>query len=101
MAKLKIEKPSTLAPEQAYSKLKSFIENDEGLRKLDGKYTCEFVDAQLLCRAKGQQFQAEISVKPQAAGSQVVVEVEIPFALALFKGKIQEMLEHKLEKTLT
>jgi hypothetical protein len=100
MAKLKVEKTTSLNAEETYQKVKNFIQNDEGLRKLDQHYKCEFDDAGKICHAKGNQFTAQLSIKPEALGSKVEVEVEIPFALSLFKGKIQEMLQHKLDKTL-
>ncbi len=100
MAKLKVEKITNLNPDQAYEKVKNFIQNDEGLRKLDQHYTCEFNDTGRACTAKGGQFTAQLSVSGQPSGTKVEIEVEIPFALSFFKGKIQEMLQHKLEKTL-
>lgn len=101
MATLKIEKDASLDPAAAFQKVKEFIQNDPTLRGLDSHYTCQFDEALKTCVAKGGQFEARLSVSPlPGPGSRVTVEVQIPFALMLMKGKITEMVSRKLEKTL-
>ena len=100
MPKLKIEKKISLGPDEAYAKVKTFIETDETLRKLDSHYKCTFDEAAKSCKAVGNQFTAVLAVQSQGSDSVVTVDVEIPFALALIKGKIEEILRHKLDKYL-
>lgn len=100
MPKFKVETPSTLTPKETFSKIKTFLENADDLKKIDANIVCTFEDSKLKGLAKGKQFKAEISVLPGDSDCMVSVEVEIPFLLTPLKGKIQESLQRKLKKAL-
>lgn len=100
MPKVNVEYKSTLQPQDAYTKIKGFFDQSEKIRRLDPKIKCEFTDAQMTGKAIGSQFKADISVKGDGGGSQVVVVVDLPLLLAPFKGKVQETIQKELSKYL-
>lgn len=100
MPKIQFEAASKHPAPETFQRIKSFLENDKDLKRMDSHYQCEFDDANLTATATGSQFKAGMNVKPNGESSSVVISVELPFALALFKGKIQQMLQSKLDKTL-
>jgi hypothetical protein len=100
MPKFKVETKSNHNPQDTYSKIKSFLESDQDLRKLDSKLACKFDDAKMNCSASGSQFEADMKVHSDGPGSKVEVTVSLPLLLTPFKGKVQEMLERKLSKVL-
>lgn len=101
MPKVTIDHPSTLPANDAFSKIKTFFENDADIRRFDPNLKCEFNEGSLSGRASGSQFKADISVKGQGAGSVIQVVVDLPLLLAPFKGKVQETIQKKLGKYLT
>lgn len=101
MPKLNFDFKAQVPADEAFNKIKSFLESDNHFKKLDPKLSTTFDQSQHLCSLKGSQFSAELKVKPEASACQVDVQVEIPFALALFKGKIQEEIEKAFKKVLS
>lgn len=100
MPKFKVETPSSLSAQEAFGKIKNFLENTDDLKKLDAHIECKFEEAKLKGTAKGKQFKADISVVANSPQCVVCVEVEIPLLLSPLKGKIQETLERKIKKAL-
>lgn len=100
MPKFQIEQKSPLNLQDTYSKVKVFLETDQGLRKIDPKITCDFNEKDLSCKAQGSQFKAQLFVKEDASGSKVLIEVDLPLLLTPLKGTIKEILEKKLTKAL-
>jgi hypothetical protein len=96
MAKIKIEKTSSLSPKDAFGKIKEFFSNDHDLRKLDSNYKCQFDDNLMAGTAKGSKFEAAMSVLPQAGGSKIQVEVSLPLMLTPFKGFVEKTIQDKL-----
>ena len=101
MPKFKVEAPSPLEPKETFKKIKGFLESAEDLKKIDPNIVCTFEDEKMKGLAKGKQFKAEISIQSGNSQCMVSIEVEIPFLLSPFKGKIQESLERKIKKALT
>ncbi len=102
MPKFKFELPAPIDSANAYTKIKKFLEGENNFKKFDPKLSCTFDEASKTCQAKGSQFSATLQVKSkEAQASQVAIEVEVPLALSLFKGKIQEELEKSLKKILS
>ncbi|PIS10061.1 MAG: hypothetical protein COT73_11420 [Bdellovibrio sp. CG10_big_fil_rev_8_21_14_0_10_47_8] len=101
MPKVTIDHKSTLSPQDAFAKIKTFFESDQDIRRLDPNLTCSFVEAQLRGKATGKQFKADISVSGVGAGSLVNVVVDLPLLLTPLKGKIQETIQKKLSKYVT
>lgn len=100
MPKINIDVPSKHPASETFQRIKGFLDHDQDLRRLDSQYQCEFNETEMTGLARGSQFKADLKVESSGSGSQVKISVELPFALGLFKGKIQHMLENKLEKTL-
>ena len=100
MPKFTVETDSKLAPKDAYARVKTFLSSEEEMKKIDPKLDCSFDDNKLCGKANGSQFKADIKVTSSANGSKVAIEVDIPFLLAPFKGKITETLQRKIGKIL-
>ena len=102
MSKFKFELPANQDSATVYSKVKSLLNGDNDFKKFDPKVNCSFDDSSKTCNVKGSQFQATMQIiAKDTSNCQVSVEVELPMAFALFKGKIKETLEKNLSKLLT
>jgi hypothetical protein len=100
MPRISIQHQTTKAIADAFSQIRSFFESDSDIKKLDPKMQITLNDAKLSGQAKGSQFTAEFSVKDGNGGAIIDVQVDLPFMLTPFKGKIQETIEKKLKKYL-
>lgn len=100
MPKVTVEHSTSLSAEEAFTKLKSFFEGDEDIRRLDPKIQCKFNDSSMTGQATGSQFKAQMSVQKNSKGSAVAVVVDLPLLLTPFKGKVQETIQKKLAKHL-
>lgn len=100
MPKFTIDHQSKHDPEQAYAKIKDFVENDQDIRRFDPKLQCSFDDDRMCAQMKGSQFKADLAVASAGAGSKISVTVDLPLMLTPFKGKVQETLQKKLTKYL-
>jgi hypothetical protein len=100
MPKLTVKKTCSMPPEDAFSKFSEILKNDTELKKLDAAYSCQFEASDLTGVATGKMFKAKMKVAKNSAGSEVEIEVELPFALSLIKGMVQNTLQKKLDKAL-
>ncbi len=100
MPKVKVESQSKHSPADAYKKVRSLLESDRELRKMDASYVCEFNDQTLTGSAKGSKFEADMRVTAKAGGSLVEVEVSLPLLLTPVKGIVQSTLQKKMEAAL-
>ncbi len=100
MPKLTIQKNSGLDAASAFAKVKSFLNDDKDLKKLDPSYKCTFDDKKLSGSADGKMFKANMAVSASKSGSQVEIVVELPLALTLVKGMVEKTLHKKLDETL-
>ncbi len=100
MPKVKVESQSKHSPEETFKKIRSLLENDRDLRKMDPNYTCQFNEQSKTGTAKGGQFTAEMKVSPKTGGSAVEIEVSLPLMLTPVKGIVQSTLQKKLESAL-
>lgn len=98
MPKFTIEHQTSLDSKQSYEKVKSFLGQDEGLKKLDPKMSLKFNDASNSCDLTGSQFKANLSITQAGSGSKVAITVDLPLLLAPFKSKVTEILTAKLNK---
>lgn len=98
MPKFSIDHSSQHPAPETFEKLKGFFDKAEDIRRIDPKVQYTFDDAKLTGKANGSQFKADIQVVPAGPGCKVTVTVDLPFLLSPFKGKIQEMISHKLAK---
>jgi hypothetical protein len=100
MPKVVISRQSSAQPQEAYSKVKSLLADDQDLKKLDPSYKTTFNDSKLSGQAAGKMFKAELAVKASAEGCEVEIVVDLPFALSLAKGLVQRTLQKKLDESL-
>lgn len=102
MSKFKFELPAKHDSATVFGKIKTFLSGENDFKKFDPKVTCTFDEPTRSCNVTGSQFSASMQVVPKdSSACQIVIEVELPMAFALFKGKIQETLEKNLSKLLT
>jgi hypothetical protein len=102
MPKFKFELPAPIDSATAFKKIKTLLSGENDFKKFDPKVSCTFDEPSKKCNINGSQFKATLQVEPNdAKSSQIAIEVELPFALSLFKGKIQDALEKNLKKILS
>jgi hypothetical protein len=102
MPKFKFELPAPIDSATAFEKIKKLLNGDNDFKKFDPNVSCTFDESSKKCDVNGSQFSATLQVKDKGdKSSQVAIEVELPLALSLFKGKIQEVLEKNLKKILS
>ena len=99
MPKFKVDAKSSLSPDETFQKIKTLLESDKDLRKLDN-YVCKFDETKRTGTAKGAKFEASMNVTAQTAGSSVAIEVSLPMLLTPVKGIVQSTLEKKLSALL-
>ncbi len=100
MPTVKVAKSCALSAEDAFKKVTRFLESDPELRKLDKGYQCTFDAKALSGHAAGSQFKAKMQVQSASSGSNVEIQVDLPFHLGLFKGMVEKTLRAKLDETL-
>lgn len=102
MPKFKFELPAPIDSATAFTKIKNLLNGENDFKKFDPKISCTFDEPSKKCSVNGSQFNATLQVKESGPkSSQVAIEVDLPLALSLFKGKIQEALEKNLKKILS
>jgi len=100
MPKVKVESQSKRSAEETYKMIRSLLESDSDLRRMDSSYVCQFDDQSLSGTAKGGKFEADMKVTSQGDGSKVEIEVNLPMMLTPFKGIVQSTLQKKLDTLL-
>lgn len=100
MPKFKIESKSKHSAQDTYQKIKSLLENDKDLRKMDSSYVCNFNDSALAGTAKGSKFEAAMKIAGAGDGANVEIEVSLPLMLTPLKGVVQSTLQKKIEHAL-
>jgi len=96
MPKINIETNTKLNPKDAFGKIKEFFSHDQDLRKLDSNYQCQFDDNALSGTAKGSKFNAQMSVHPDAGGSKIKLQIDLPLLLTPIKGYVEKTVQQKL-----
>ena len=105
MPKFDFEIPVPTDSQKAFDKIKIFLNSENNFKKFDPKMTCTFDEATKTCQLNGSQFKAALKVHNDATQnetpkSKVHIEVDLPFALSLFKGKIKEEIEKNFKRVL-
>jgi hypothetical protein len=101
MAKLNFTIPSPLGGVATFEKIQKFLSKENDFKKFDPSVTCQFNADEKNCQIKGSQFTAELKVNEETVEkSSIEISVEVGIALALFKGKIKEILEKTVHKVL-
>ena len=101
MSKFKFELPAPQDSATTYSKIKTLLTGENDFKKYDPKVSCTFDEPSHACNIKGSQFKADLKVKANGAKASIIaIEVELPFALSLFKAKIQAIIEKNIKRIL-
>lgn len=100
MPKFTIDHQSSQSADEAYKKIKEFLNTDQDIRRFDPKLQCSFDDGAKAAKMSGNQFKADVAIAPAASGSKVSVTVDLPLLLTPLKGKVTETLQKKLAKYL-
>ena len=101
MPKFKFDLQAPLDSATTFGKVKTLLTGENDFKKLDPKVSCTFDEAGKTCDVKGSQFKANLKVfEKDTKSSTIAIEVEVPLALSLFKGKIQEAIEKNLKRIL-
>lgn len=100
MPKFSIEYPTSHGVTDTYTKLKDLLEKTDAIKKYDPKAECKFNDSNQSCDLKGSQFKGDLKVVAAGQGSQVTVNIDLPFILTPLKGTIQDSLTKMLKKHL-
>lgn len=100
MPKVKVESQSKHSAEETFKKIRTLLETDRDLRKMDSSYVCQFNEQKLTGTAKGGKFEADMKITAQSGGSHVEIEVSLPLMLTPVKGIVQSTLQKKLETAL-
>ncbi len=98
MPKVTIQKKTKLSANEAFQKVKTLLENDHDLKKLDAAYKTTFDEKGLTGEANGKMFKAHMNVKNAGSGSEIEIVVDLPLALVLVKGVVESTLNKKLEQ---
>lgn len=101
MPKVTITKQTKVAATEAFKLVKTMLDDNKDLKKLDPSYKCVFNESNLTGSANGKMFKADMNVKTDGNGSAVEIIVDLPFALSLAKGLVQKTLQKKLDESLS
>ena len=100
MAKFTVDHNVKHPTDKTFETIQSVLSKGDELKKFDSNINCEFDPNKKTCAIKGSQFKAEIKVLAASDGSKISVEVDLPFILMPFKGKISESLTKMFQKHL-
>jgi hypothetical protein len=100
MPKIKVECQSKHPAAETFSKIRTLLESDRDLRKMDSAYVCNFNESGMSGTAKGSKFEADMKVKANGGGAMVEIEVTLPLMLTPVKGVVQSTLQKKLDAVL-
>jgi hypothetical protein len=101
MAKFNVEHACSKDQNSTFDEIKNFLSKESEYKKFDAKAKVTFDESKKSCHIEGSQFKAIMSVIPKNDKSVVSINIEIPFLLMPFKGKIEETLKKMLSKHLT
>jgi hypothetical protein len=99
MPKFKVEHTTNLPASEAFQKVQNYLENSQGIRKLDPELVCSFDAGKMTGQVKGKKFNADVAVTGSGP-CQVVLDIEIPLLFTPFKGQIQDTLKNKMSQIL-
>ena len=101
MPKFKVECDSKHSSKDTFGKVKSFLDNDTEIKKLDPGIKISYNESAMTGVAKGSKFDAEIKVVGKGEGAQVEIEVSLPLLLTPIKGMVQASIQKKLTIALS
>lgn len=99
MPSFKVEHKTSMPAQAVYEKVCDYLQNSEGLKKLDNSLKCDFNSGAKTGHVKGSKFECTFAVKDDSP-SLVVFNVTIPLLLTPFKSTIENTLKEKMTKIL-
>ena len=99
MPSFKVEHETKMDPQQTFDKVCDYLQNSEGLKKLDSHLQYNFDKAAKTGRVKGSKFECDLKVL-ESPQTKVVLEISIPLLLTPFKSTIENNLREKMTKIL-
>ena len=100
MSKFTVDHKVQHSTDKTFETIQKVLSAGDDLKKFDPKIECQFNAANKTCLIKGSQFKADLKVVSAGEGSKIEVEVDLPFLLMPFKGKIAESLTKMFKKHL-
>jgi len=100
MPKFKVESQSKYSVDDTFQRIRTLMENDKDLHKMDAGYVCKFDEKNYSGSAKGSKFEANLKVTGQAPNVRAEIEVSLPILLTPVKGVVQSTLQKKLDSAL-
>lgn len=100
MPKFTVEHQSPKAADATYDVIKNFMNHENEIKKFDANAKFNFNDQSKTCSIESSKFKAELSISQAVQGCKVQIEIDLPFLLMPFKGKVQESLTKMLKKHL-
>lgn len=100
MPKIQIDKSTQISQAECFGKIRTLLESDPELKKLDPSYKCQFDEKTFGGTAKGKMFEAVLSMTSTGAKTNVSLVVSIPLMVTPFKGMIESVLKKKLDHIL-
>ncbi len=101
MPKFKVECDSKHSIKDTFGKVKTFLDTDADIKKLDPGAKITYNEQLLTGNAKGSKFDAEIKVLSRENGAKVEIEVSLPMLLIPIKGMVQASIQKKLKTALS
>lgn len=99
MPNFKVEHQTTLPSAQTFEKVCDYLQNSEGIKKLDGNLKFDLNPGAKTGHVKGSKFECEISVTGENP-AKVVLSITIPLLLSPFKSSIESTIKEKMTKIL-
>lgn len=100
MSKFTIDHQVKHTTDKTFETIQKVLGEGHDLKKFDPKIQCTFDPKTKTCAINGSQFKANLKVVGAGEGSKISVEVDLPFLLMPFKGKITESLTKMFQKYL-
>lgn len=100
MAKFTVDHNVKHPTDKTFDTIQTVLSKGDDLKKFDNNIQCQFDAAKKTCAIKGSQFKADVKILANGDGSKISVEVDLPFLLMPFKGKIAESLTKMFQKHL-
>lgn len=101
MPQVKIEKEISLSPDEAFDKIASMLKNSKELKQVEPNLEVKEDPKNHEIKAKGKKINGSAKVTALtdgSGGSQIHLEIELPWTLAPFKGLVQAKLEEKVSQ---
>ncbi len=97
MPQVKFEKQISLAPKEAFDKLKGLLDGASELKKIDPDIVLTVKEEDMSVLAEGSKINGTVSIQAYSkTQSTVKVDLSIPWAFAPFKSIITSKLEEKI-----